>query len=208
MPNTTPRRTLRERQQQRIREDLVSATLELIADEGMEQTTVERIVEAGGVSRATLYAHFPGGRDELLRAAYAGAGTQLLAAAEQAAVRAGGWHDRLLAYARAMIEFSGSPQLGHFYSVSGPHLLGFRAERGVGSQGFFEVFRDELARAIAAGEVVAHADPEALATLLVSSLRDAGIEASRTPQRAEALIASVGLLLDGIRADRHHQGAS
>lgn len=33
----------------------------------MGKTTLEDVVKASGVSRATIYRHFPGGRDELLR---------------------------------------------------------------------------------------------------------------------------------------------
>jgi AcrR family transcriptional regulator len=33
----------------------------------MAKTTVEDVVKASGISRATIYRHFPGGRDELLR---------------------------------------------------------------------------------------------------------------------------------------------
>lgn len=191
--------TLRERRQELTRADLVEATLGLVSVSDLREITIERIAEAGGVSRATIYAHFPGGRDDLLRAAYARTGELLLRQAETAAQASRTWDARILGYARTMIEFSRSPHLGHFYSVSGPHLLGFRAERGVGSAGYLEVLRDELAGAIDRGELVPAADAEALAILLVSSLRDAGIEASRRPERADALVAAVKLLLDGLR---------
>jgi len=192
--------TLRERQQERSRADLVEATLAVIAADGLPAVTIEAILRESGMARATLYAHFPGGRDELLRAAYARAGEELLRLAREAAATASGWRTRILAFARTMIDFSSSPTLGHFYSVSGPHLMGFRAERGVGSQGYFDAFRAALGEAAAAGELVAGADPDALAILLTSSLRDAGIAVARGHATAGTLVAAVETLLEGLAA--------
>jgi AcrR family transcriptional regulator len=38
---------------------------------GLAKTTIEDVVKESGVSRATVYRHFPGGRDELLQATVA-----------------------------------------------------------------------------------------------------------------------------------------
>jgi AcrR family transcriptional regulator len=50
-----------------VRDRLLEATYTCVARFGMGKTTVEDVVKASGVSRATVYRHFPGGRDELLR---------------------------------------------------------------------------------------------------------------------------------------------
>jgi AcrR family transcriptional regulator len=50
-----------------VRDRLLEATYTCVARFGMAKTTVEDVVKASGVSRATIYRHFPGGRDELLR---------------------------------------------------------------------------------------------------------------------------------------------
>lgn len=190
--------SLRERRLERTRVDIVQAALEVIARDGLPAATIEGVLRECGMARATLYAHFPGGRDELLRAAYDRAGRQLLDRAERAASHEAQWRGRILSYARTMIEYSASPPLGHFYSVSGPHLRGFRSSRGVGSQGYFEAFRDALAEAAEADELAPGADYEALAILLTSSLRDAGIALARRETTASAVMASIGLLLDGL----------
>lgn len=49
-------------------ERLLTATYGCIARFGLAKTTVEDVVRASGVSRATIYRQFPGGRDELIRA--------------------------------------------------------------------------------------------------------------------------------------------
>jgi AcrR family transcriptional regulator len=50
-----------------MRDRLLEATYLCVARYGMGKTTVEDVVKQSGVSRATVYRHFPGGRDELLR---------------------------------------------------------------------------------------------------------------------------------------------
>jgi AcrR family transcriptional regulator len=50
-----------------VRDRLLEATYTCVANFGLGKTTVEDVVKASGVSRATVYRHFPGGRDELLR---------------------------------------------------------------------------------------------------------------------------------------------
>lgn len=50
-----------------VRERLLAATYACIARFGMAKTTVEDVVKESGISRATIYRHFEGGRDELLR---------------------------------------------------------------------------------------------------------------------------------------------
>lgn len=48
------------------RERLLAATYSCVARFGLAKTTVEDVVKASGISRATVYRYFPGGRDELL----------------------------------------------------------------------------------------------------------------------------------------------
>jgi len=47
---------------------LLEATYECIARDGLAATSLEDAARSAGVSRATLYRYFPGGRDELLAA--------------------------------------------------------------------------------------------------------------------------------------------
>jgi AcrR family transcriptional regulator len=52
-----------------LRERLLEAAYACVARYGLAKTTVEDVVKQSGVSRATVYRVFPGGKDELLRAA-------------------------------------------------------------------------------------------------------------------------------------------
>lgn len=48
------------------RERLLAATLACVARYGLAKTTVEDVARQAGVSRATVYRHFAGGRDQLV----------------------------------------------------------------------------------------------------------------------------------------------
>jgi AcrR family transcriptional regulator len=50
-----------------VRDRLLEAAYVCVTRFGLAKTTVEDVVKQSGVSRATIYRHFPGGRDELLR---------------------------------------------------------------------------------------------------------------------------------------------
>jgi AcrR family transcriptional regulator len=54
-----------------VRDRLLRATYTCVTRFGLAKTTVEDVVKESGISRATIYRHFPGGRDELLRATVA-----------------------------------------------------------------------------------------------------------------------------------------
>jgi AcrR family transcriptional regulator len=51
-----------------LRTRLLDGTYQCIAEKGLAATSLEDAARAAGVSRATLYRYFPGGRDELVGA--------------------------------------------------------------------------------------------------------------------------------------------
>jgi len=61
--------SLRERRRETTRREAVDSLLGLIAEGGIDLVTIDLVAERSGMARGTLYAHFPAGRDELLRAA-------------------------------------------------------------------------------------------------------------------------------------------
>lgn len=54
-----------------VRTQLLAAAYQCVADRGLGRTTVADVARAAGVARATVYRHFPGGREELLAATVA-----------------------------------------------------------------------------------------------------------------------------------------
>ncbi|MFT4231797.1 MAG: TetR/AcrR family transcriptional regulator [Leucobacter sp.] len=187
-----PQPSLRERRQQRTRRELVDAVLAVVADVGLSETTIDRISAESGISRGTVYAHFPGGRDELLRAAYARLGRQLVERTREAVLGSDDWRGRIVAHARAMFDLAGDARLGHFYNVSGPTLVVDGAERGIGSGASVVSIRDALELAQAAGEIGAEVDAGVAAMLLVGALREAAVgvaAGAADPERASAAFA-------------------
>jgi AcrR family transcriptional regulator len=51
-----------------VRERILQATYDCVARWGLAKTTIEDAAREAGVSRATVYRYFPGGRDELIGA--------------------------------------------------------------------------------------------------------------------------------------------
>jgi AcrR family transcriptional regulator len=49
-----------------VRDRLLAATYRSVARFGLAKTTIEDVVKESGLSRATIYRQFPGGRDELI----------------------------------------------------------------------------------------------------------------------------------------------
>src|SRR5215467_2824661 len=77
-PITAPAASLAERKRQLVRDELADATVKILALRGYEDTTVEQIADAVGVSRRTFFRYFPS-KDDVIVHLLAGAGTQLSA---------------------------------------------------------------------------------------------------------------------------------
>ena len=168
--------SLRERRRQRTRQELIDAVLQVIAESGLEGATIERVSKASAISRGTVYAHFPGGRDELLRSAYGQLGTDLVARTRDAVDTAADWRGRLEAHAREMLALADDAHLGHFFNVSGPTLIVSGEARGIGSGASVAMIREDLIAAQARGEIESSIDPDMSAVLLVGALREAAIQ--------------------------------
>lgn len=65
-----------ERKRQLVRDELAEAAVKLLADQGFEETTVDQIVAAVGMSRRTFSRYFQSKEDVIVHL-LAGAGTQL-----------------------------------------------------------------------------------------------------------------------------------
>ncbi|WP_284984431.1 TetR/AcrR family transcriptional regulator [Arthrobacter sp. efr-133-TYG-118] len=189
---------LRERRREQTRIDLTSAGLEIISAEGVEAATIDRLAAQAGMSRGTVYAHFEGGRDELLQEAYRRVGRDLVGTAQRLADSADTWQDRVMAYARAMVALTEDHNRGYFYNVAGPALFGSRVERGEGSSASLAAIRKELLLAHQRGEIDSDVDADGMAVLLIGCLREAGIEIAREAMQPARFLSAFQRLLDGL----------
>ena len=57
-----------DRDKEAVRQRILQATYDCVARWGLSKTTVEDAARQAGLSRATVYRYFPGGRDELINA--------------------------------------------------------------------------------------------------------------------------------------------
>lgn len=202
-------KSLRERRQQQTRDELVRAALSVIEAEGITAATIDRMSAASGTSRGTVYAYFPAGRDELLREAYARLGARLVEQTRAAVSEAGDWSNQLLALARAMFALARDEHLGYFYNVTGPALFssapaGEEAQelRGTGSGASVEMIRATLELAAGAGEVPGGIESDALALMLVGSLRESAIEVAAGGLDAQRAERAFVRLIQGLSLER------
>lgn len=190
--------TPRERRRRRTREDLVAATLRVIGEVGDGDLTIDRVSAESGISRGTIYAHFPDGRDELLRGAYAELARELVARTESAAALAADWQGSITAHAEAMLVLAGDARIGRFFNVSGPALIVDGAARGIGSGASARLIRDALAAASSAGQVDPALDAAATARLLVGAIRESAIAVARDGADPVASRAAFARLVEGL----------
>jgi AcrR family transcriptional regulator len=77
-PSVAPVASLAERKRQLVRDELAEAAVKVLALRGFEETTVDQIVAAVGVSRRTFFRYFQSKEDVIVHM-LAGAGAQLCA---------------------------------------------------------------------------------------------------------------------------------
>jgi AcrR family transcriptional regulator len=76
--NAAPVSSMAERKRQLVRDELAEAAVKLLAVQGFEETTVDQIVAAVGISRRTFSRYFESKEDVLVHM-FTGAGAQLCA---------------------------------------------------------------------------------------------------------------------------------
>ncbi|MBC8093332.1 MAG: TetR/AcrR family transcriptional regulator [Pseudonocardia sp.] len=202
------RQTLRARNKLRTRRALLDAALEVFTEQGYGSATVEAIAARAGASKVTIYNYFPQGREELFRELYEDINTELLEEATAAWERGTDPVARITDLARILLQIGTRPLVGRFYSISDPALeAALDPVRGHASGVFAKMITSELAAVRSAGGLRSHADPEALAQLLVGATRVALTDASRRPDRSEELLTAFADLVRGLLDRRPGPGA-
>lgn len=187
--------SLRERNRLRAREDILDAATEALGSELGAEFSLEQLSARAGLSRGTIYSHFPGGREEIIRAAYLreaeivrDRGLELRAGADSVP-------ERIVALARALVEIASTPS-GRFYgragtSADGGLTLLLQGAMGGTSRYFEELIRQDLEEAAASGQLAESAAPSSVAVLFTGAMRAAGGAAAQDPSQAASLIAAM-----------------
>lgn len=195
--DATPGTSLRERHRTRARGDILDAVVQVYAEESGSGAVIEQIATAAGLSRATLYSHFPGGLDELIVAAYESVGEEFLRQTEKRLEGREDWRARIMTHAEVMAAWGTDPHLGVFYNVVAPRFLPSTDDAGVGSSTTRQLAESEITQAQRAGEVAGDIDPVALAAMLTGCVRVIGIEAAQSRSDAAAYVEAFRALLNG-----------
>lgn len=189
---------LRERNRIRTRDEILIAMSLLLGERPFEGITVDDVAQRAGVSRGTIYAYFPDGRDQLVRDAYQriAEGVSRRGTAERE--KHAGTTDRVVALATVLADTAVTPE-GRFYGQLRPGAIGaLSGVTGTASRLFLTMLTADLVEAADRGELRTGAPAEELALLLSGAVREIGVVAAREPERAPELLRALRLVCESL----------
>ncbi|WP_433373997.1 TetR/AcrR family transcriptional regulator [Actinoplanes sp. CA-142083] len=167
------------------REHLVRVATRLFATQGYEGTSIEAVLQETGVSRGSLYHHFPG-KEALFLAVFQELEVRVVA---EIAGSVAGLSDPVEAIGvacLAWIRMAGDPEVQQIVLTDAPAVLGWQRWRELDEENVLGQFRMAIAAAADAGRV----DPrhvDVFAHLVVAAVNEAAILVARSPDPAAAL---------------------
>lgn len=142
----------RSEQGQATREQLVAVATELFGARGYEGTSIEAVLDAAGVSRGSLYHHFPS-KEALFEAAMQAVetrvGEETLAAVEGATDAA----SLLRAGCLAWIRIAGDPVVQRIILLDAPSVLGWERWREIEEEHALGMIRSTMQLAALEGRI-------------------------------------------------------
>ncbi|WP_433178978.1 TetR family transcriptional regulator [Actinoallomurus sp. CA-150999] len=141
---------------QATRQHLIEVATELFADRGYEGTSIEAVLERAGVSRGSLYHHFPG-KERLFEAVVEAVHTRVGEATLAAATASGATeaYGLLKAAELAWIRLAGDAVVRRIMLIDAPTVLGWRRWRAIEEQYGLGMLKTVLQQAADAGRVPA-----------------------------------------------------
>lgn len=195
------RMALRDRNRLRVRADILDAVAEALSELGYAGATLDEIRARAGVSRATLYTYFPGGRDEMVQQAYVRIADEVYVRGFRLRADADDIPGRITALATALVEVAATPT-GRFYGVMGPDVASVVSDvSGSTSRPFESLIREDLVEARDAGRLRGSAPVDSLASCLTGALRAAAASTARRPASSEENIAAIAALAGALLDD-------
>jgi len=165
----TPRTAARK---EAVRERIVGAAVEQLAEGGYASASVQAIASRAGVATGTVYRHFAS-KAELSAEAFRRAATRELATVEEVAARDGrSASERIAAAAEAFARRALAEPTRAYALLAEPADPAVDTERLVFRRGYRDVFKAALDDGVAAGELAPH-DTETVAAALVGALGEA-----------------------------------
>jgi AcrR family transcriptional regulator len=139
---------------QATRQHLIEVATELFADRGYEGTPIEAVLERAGMSRGSLYHHFPGKErlfEAVVQTVHARVGEATLAAATASGETEA--YGLLKAAEMAWIRLAGDPVVRRILLIDAPTVLGWRRWRDIEEQYGLGMLKSVLQQAADAGQV-------------------------------------------------------
>jgi len=200
MSTTTAPLPLRERNRLRTRADILDAAAEALGEGGYAATTLEELSRRAGLARGTLYAHFPGGREEIVRAVYLRVAEEVDERGRALRALEHGAPDRIAALARALTERTATPS-GRFYGNTAADVVPLLdGVTGGTSAAFEDLIRADLAAERDAGRLAAGADLDALTIAFSGALRASAARSAVAPEVVDAQVDAIRHLARGLIA--------
>jgi AcrR family transcriptional regulator len=167
------------------RAHLVDVAMRLFTERGYDGTSIEAVLAESGVSRGSLYHHFPG-KDALFWAVLEGVATRV---AEQLADAAADARDpvaALRAECLMWIRLAGDPAVQQIALIDAPAVLGWQRWRELDEQGSLGPIRAALALAAEAGRIEPrHVDT--FAHIVLAATYEVALMIARSDDPAAAL---------------------
>jgi AcrR family transcriptional regulator len=183
----------------RVRERIVAAAVDQLADGGYASASVARVAERAGVATGTVYRHFPSKGDLFAEVFRRASQREVDALARLAAPSAA---ERLAAWVEAFVRRALAAPVRAYALIAEPVDPAVEAERLVVRRAYADLFAAALRDGVARGELRA-LDAELAAAAIVGALAEALVGPLAAREReADALVAGLqSFVLSAVRAE-------
>lgn len=196
---TNAGKSLRARQRAFARAQFLEEGLRLFDERGYAQTTIEELASRCGCAKGTVYAHFPEGKDELVREIYASIGENF--DRDFKTVLDDHPHDVFAcvdAAAELLMDISAEPAKGRFFMISAPALPSVLGPKlGVTGRGIVSAIAQRIRAAQLAGTIDKSLDAKNVSQLILGMLRELGMCIAAGDATKPELRAALDALLTG-----------
>ena len=169
------------------RAHVVEVATRLFAEHGYDGTSIETVQAEAGISRGSLYHHFPG-KEALFFAVLEEVGERIVRQGEDIARDAPDPVAMLRAGALAWIRMAGEPVVRQIMLIDAPAVLGWQRWRELDEQGPLGLIRASMSYAAETGQIEAqHAD--AFAHIVLAAANELALMIARSDDPAAVLSA-------------------
>ena len=183
-PMTEPSPDKRAARGQATRDQLIEVATGLFAERGYEDTSIEAVLAAAGVSRGALYHHFTG-KDALFEAVLESVEARITAQMNEATMDAPDAVTMLRTGALAWIEMAADPVIQRVVLVDAPSVLGWERWRALNEQNALGAAR-ALFQAVAADGYLPLEVADAFAHMMMAALDEMALVIARADDPAAA----------------------